>query len=83
MIVRRRAPQSPAGSALRHRFARNVRHFRTTRGMTQNQLASAAGLGRTFISQVEQGRFSVTLETIGALSTALGICPTMLMQLPD
>jgi transcriptional regulator with XRE-family HTH domain len=51
--------------------------------MTQNQLASAAGLGRTFISQVEQGRFSVTLETIGALSTALGICPTMLIQLPD
>jgi transcriptional regulator with XRE-family HTH domain len=80
MIVRRRAPQSAAGVALRHRFARNLRQFRTARGMTQNQLASAAGLGRTFISQVEQGRFSVTLETIGALSTALGICPTMLMQ---
>lgn len=51
--------------------------------MTQIELASAAGLGRTFISQVEQGRFSVTLETIGALSTALGICPTVLMQMPE
>lgn len=51
--------------------------------MTQIQLATAAGLGRTFISQVEQGRFSVTLETIGALATALGICPTVLMQMPE
>jgi transcriptional regulator with XRE-family HTH domain len=83
MITRRRAPQTAAGAALRHRFARNVRHFRTRKGMTQNQLAAAAGLGRTFISQVEQGRFSVTLETIGALSSALGICPTLLIQLPD
>lgn len=83
MIIRRRAPQSAAGAALRHRFARNVRHFRRTKGMTQHQLASAAGLGRTFISQVERGRFSVTLETIGALSVALGISPTLLIESPE
>jgi transcriptional regulator with XRE-family HTH domain len=80
MIVRRRAPQSAAGVALRHRFALNVRHFRKKRGMTQRELADAAGVGRTFVSQVERGRFSVTLETMGAISSALGISPTLLIQ---
>lgn len=66
--------------ALRNRFARNVRRFRRQRGMTQHELASAAGLGRSFVSQIERGRFSATLETLGALSAALGICPTMLIR---
>jgi len=48
--------------------------------MTQNELASAAGLGRCFVSQIERGRFSATLETVGALSAALGICPTLLIR---
>lgn len=48
--------------------------------MTQDDLANAAGLGRTFISQVERGRFSVTLETIAALSGALEIPPMALIS---
>jgi transcriptional regulator with XRE-family HTH domain len=81
--VKRRTPQSELGSRLRSLFARNVRDFRMKTGMTQYDLACAAGLGRTFISQVERGRFSVTLETVGALSAALDICPTMLMRVSD
>jgi len=81
--MKRRAPQSELGRALRDRFARNVRRFRTKKGMTQLELASAAGVGRTFISQVERGHFSVTLETIGALASALGIPPTKLIQAAD
>ena len=80
VAVKRRAPQSELGLALRRAFARNVRQFRRQKGMTQNELASAAGLGRCFVSQIERGRFSATIETIGALSTALGICPTMLIR---
>jgi transcriptional regulator with XRE-family HTH domain len=51
--------------------------------MTQSDLAIAAGLGRSFISQLESGRFSATLETIGALCTALGISPAQLIRSPD
>lgn len=78
--LKRRAPQSPLGSAMREHFARNVRHFRRKKGMTQLELASAAGVGRSFISQVERGHFSVTLETIAAIAVALGIPPTKLIQ---
>lgn len=51
--------------------------------MTQIELAEAAGLGRVFISQIERGCFSVTLETVGALSAALDIPPTRLIQAVD
>jgi len=81
--TKRRTPQSDLGTALRNEFARNVRHFRQLRGMTQRDLAIAAGLGRSFISQLESGRFSATLETIGALCTALGISPAQLILSPD
>lgn len=81
--MKRRAPQSELGAMLRTRFATNVRHFRRKKGMKQHELASAAGLCRSFVSQVERGRFSVTLETVGALSAALGICPTLLIRSPE
>ena len=77
---RRRTPQSVLGAALRARFSQNVRKLRVENGMTQLELASAAGVGRSFINQVERGRFSVNLETVGAISTALGVCPTILIQ---
>jgi len=80
---KRRTPRSDLGTALRNEFGRNVRHFRQLRGMTQHDLATAAGLGRSFISQLEGGRFSATLETIGALSTALGIAPAQLIRSLD
>ena len=51
--------------------------------MTQRELAAAAGVGRTFVSQVERGHFSVTLETIGAISSALEVSPTLLIQVCD
>ena len=41
--------------------------------MTQEQLASAAGIGRSFVNQLEQGHFSATLETLGTLASALEI----------
>jgi len=51
--------------------------------MTQSELAAAAGLGRSFISQIERGHFSVTLETIAAIAAALGIAETTLIETAD
>ena len=70
---RQRRPRSEAGDELRHRFARNLRRLRKQKGMTQEQLASAAGIGRSFVNQLEQGHFSATLETVGTLASALQI----------
>lgn len=78
--MRRRAPQSELGSTLRRHLAWNVRRLRRERGMTQEQLAQAAEIGRTFLSRIETGRFSVTLETLGALAMALGTSPANLIE---
>lgn len=76
---RRRAPSSEAVDGLRSRFARNVRLLRRKRQMTQEQLASAAGLCRTFLNQLERGHYSATLETIGTLAEALDVPPERLI----
>jgi transcriptional regulator with XRE-family HTH domain len=47
--------------------------------MTQEQLATAAGLCRTFLNPLERGRHSATLETICTLAKALDVPPERLM----
>lgn len=78
-VTSRRPPQTNLGTALRRHFAYNVRQLRRSKGITQAELAKAAGLGRPFLSQVEAGHFSVTLETLSALAEALGTTPTSLL----
>lgn len=78
--ARRRAPETELGQRLRHQFARNVRRLRAHKGMTQFDLARSAGLGRSFVSQLERGRFSATLETVAALAGALGVTPSLLLS---
>lgn len=79
VAIRRRTPDTALGQRVRQQFARNVRQLRSRKGMTQFDLASAAGLGRSFVSQLERGRFSASLETIAALATALGVPPSLLL----
>jgi DNA-binding XRE family transcriptional regulator len=76
---RRRTPDTAVGNALRQRFALNVRALRQSKGLTQANLAVAAGVGRSFVSQMERGRFSVTLETLGAIAQALDVSPWALL----
>ena len=71
--------ETDAGSALRERFARNLRQLRMQKGLTQEQLASAAGIGRPFVNQLERGHFSATLETIASLAFALETTPEALI----
>ena len=77
--MKRRLPTSVLGDQLRLQFAANVRALRKQKGLTQLQLATAAGLGRVFINQVERGHNSVNLETIGAIASALGAHPARLI----
>lgn len=46
---------------------------RHERGLSQEELADAAALHRTYVSQIERGIKSPSLETMRRLSVALGI----------
>ena len=56
---------------LRTRFARNLRICRVRQGISQEQLASIAGLSRTFVSDVERELRNCSIDNIERLANAL------------
>ncbi len=60
-----------AGMSLRTIFARNLRLARSQAGLSQDQLATLAGLNSNFVGRLEREQSSPTLETIEALARAL------------
>ena len=61
-------------------FATVLRELRTSKGLTQEQLAFDAGLDRTFISLLERGQRQPSLGTIFQLSRALGVGSAAVIQ---
>ncbi|MGW6281289.1 helix-turn-helix domain-containing protein [Kribbella sp. NPDC055071] len=53
--------------------AQNVRRFRQERAMSLGELARRAGLSKQTLSKIEQGIGNPTVETLGALSSALDL----------
>jgi len=64
---------------LRQIFANNLRHWRTERGLSQEALADAAGIDRTYVSALERQRYSASLDMIETLAAALDVAPTDLL----
>lgn len=56
----------------RKRIGERIRQLRTERGMSQIELAERAGLIQPHIVRIEQGRYSVGLDTLQAIAKALG-----------
>jgi transcriptional regulator with XRE-family HTH domain len=68
-------------SALLHALGQAIRQVREDRNLSQERLAELAGLHRTYISSVEQGRRNVSAENIYKIANALGVSMTELIQL--
>jgi ribosome-binding protein aMBF1 (putative translation factor) len=56
-------------------FGARVRHFRQQKGMSQESLALACDLDRTYIGSVERGERNISLVNIRKISRALGVPP--------
>jgi transcriptional regulator with XRE-family HTH domain len=62
-------------------IGRRVRELRETRGLSQDELASHAGLGsQGALSNVEQGKRLPSLPTVLALADALGVPLTEIIE---
>jgi|SRR6185312_5460387 len=66
--------------AVAQAFSATLRELRTVRGFSQERLAEAAGLHRTYTSLLERGLRTPTLTAIVRLSDALGVTPAYLVQ---
>ena len=57
----------------RRLISKNVRKLRTAHNMTQEDLASAAGIDRSYVSEIENERFSISVDQIEKLAEVFGV----------
>jgi DNA-binding XRE family transcriptional regulator len=70
-LVASSAAPNPPHEWLLQTIGRNVLELRKRRGWSQQELAAAAGLDRTYISGVERGRQNLTVGSLLSLAQAL------------
>lgn len=62
------------------RLARNVKRMRNDRGWSQEELADAAGLDRTYVSGIERKVRNPTIEIVERLAKALKVTASALLE---
>lgn len=67
---------------LRDVFATNLRRLRHAKGLAQDDLAYEAKISRSYLSQIEKGKFYVSLKIIAKLAAVLEAEPAEFLKLP-
>jgi transcriptional regulator with XRE-family HTH domain len=60
-------------TSTRTRLAENVRLFRTLRGWSQERLADAAGLDRSYLGGIERAQRNTSVDILARLAQALNV----------
>ena len=67
-------------SDARHDFGARLREVRVERGLSQEDLAFAAKLHRTYVGGIERGERNPSLVNVVRLARALGMTPSELLE---
>ena len=59
--------------AIEQQFGERVRELRTTKGLSQEELAFKSGVHRTYLGGIERGERNPSLKNIAAIAEALGV----------
>lgn len=71
---------SPAVAEPFEHFTTTLRELRDARGLTQEQVAEAAGTSQSHYSKIELGRVSPTIRTVKKIADVLGVDPIELLR---
>ncbi|WP_459619496.1 helix-turn-helix domain-containing protein [Burkholderia sp. 3C] len=66
-------PPSSRVESARLQLAQSLRRMRAERGWSQEELAAAAELDRSFIAHVERGARNISIDNIERLAHAFGV----------
>lgn len=69
-----------ASPEIRATLAANVRRLREHEGLSQEELATRAGLHRTYVGSVERAERNVTLSTLEAFASVFGVDVSFLLH---
>jgi transcriptional regulator with XRE-family HTH domain len=70
----------PVDRELLNQFGQRIRHLRTDRGLSQEQLAELTGFHRTYIGMVERGERNISLSNIGVFARTFEMSVSELMK---
>ncbi len=62
------------------RLGKNLKRIRTAKRITQGDIVRKLGLGRGFISNIENGKANPTLSTIAKIAKAIGVSVDKLLK---
>jgi transcriptional regulator with XRE-family HTH domain len=62
------------------KMAAKLKQLRERRGLSQEQLAEAAGISRTYLARLETAKHDPTLSVIEKLAKALNVKPAELLK---
>lgn len=57
----------------RETLARNLRLLRVARGLSQEALADSASIARSYVSSLERGRYSASVDRLDRLAAELNV----------
>ncbi len=60
----------------------NIRAYRVSKGLSQEELADDLGVHRTYMGGVERGERNLTLRSLERLAGRMGVDPVTLLQPP-
>ena len=58
---------------IQEKFGKRVRELRTKKGVSQEALAFKAGIDRTYMTSVENGKRNISIQNIEKIVKALGV----------
>lgn len=65
---------------LRDIFATNLRRARNAANLSQDELADLAGMDRSYVSDLENAKYSASIDMIESLSIALKVSADSLLR---